>query len=236
MAAAALDGKIYAMGGEIPRLFAVHEVYGIATDTWSTAVPMPLPRHGVAAVALDDRILVPAGGTVQGLAPTARVDAFMPQQAPAPADRGRFRFARFRAEETDATAQVTGLRQGEGVGEASVDYATSDGSAAAGLDYEPVAGTLRWADGDTSRKSFQVPLLDDGAIESEETVELSLSNPSGGELGQPAEAVVRITDGDRGMSYPARKLRLLGEHAAWGGSGARACACGAGPRAVVAPR
>ncbi|MEX1178522.1 MAG: hypothetical protein WEB09_08675 [Nitriliruptor sp.] len=31
----------------------------------------------------------------------------------------------------------------------------------------------------------------------------------------------QITESDRGMSYPARKLHALGEHAAWGGSGAR---------------
>ncbi len=35
-------------------------------------------------------------------------------------------------------------------------------------------------------------------------------------------ADTQITDSDRGMSYPARKLHLLGDHAAWGGSGARA--------------
>jgi proteasome beta subunit len=32
----------------------------------------------------------------------------------------------------------------------------------------------------------------------------------------------QITDADRGLSYPARKLHHLGDHAAWGGSGARA--------------
>ena len=31
----------------------------------------------------------------------------------------------------------------------------------------------------------------------------------------------QITESDRGMSYPAQKLHPLGEHAAWGGSGAR---------------
>lgn len=31
----------------------------------------------------------------------------------------------------------------------------------------------------------------------------------------------QITDSDRGMSYPAQKLHPLGDHAAWGGSGAR---------------
>jgi 20S proteasome alpha/beta subunit len=32
----------------------------------------------------------------------------------------------------------------------------------------------------------------------------------------------QITDADRGLSYPARKLHELGDRAAWGGSGARA--------------
>ena len=32
----------------------------------------------------------------------------------------------------------------------------------------------------------------------------------------------QITDSDRGLSYPATKLHTLGDHAAWGGSGARA--------------
>jgi hypothetical protein len=40
-----------------------------------------LPRHGIAAIALDDRIFVPAGGTVQGLGPTAIADAFLPLPA-----------------------------------------------------------------------------------------------------------------------------------------------------------
>lgn len=31
----------------------------------------------------------------------------------------------------------------------------------------------------------------------------------------------QVTDDDRGMSYPAQKLHDLGEHGAWGGSGAR---------------
>jgi proteasome beta subunit len=31
----------------------------------------------------------------------------------------------------------------------------------------------------------------------------------------------QITEGDRDVSYPAQKLHPLGEHAAWGGSGAR---------------
>jgi len=32
----------------------------------------------------------------------------------------------------------------------------------------------------------------------------------------------QITDPDRGLRYPAQKLHMMGEHAAWGGSGSRA--------------
>jgi 20S proteasome alpha/beta subunit len=34
-------------------------------------------------------------------------------------------------------------------------------------------------------------------------------------------ADTQVTDSARGMSYPAQKLHALGDHAAWGGSGAR---------------
>ena len=62
-------------------LFDVHEVYDPSDDAWSIAPAMPIPRHGVAAVALDNGFLTPAGGTVQGLAPTAAVDVFIPAVA-----------------------------------------------------------------------------------------------------------------------------------------------------------
>lgn len=35
-------------------------------------------------------------------------------------------------------------------------------------------------------------------------------------------ADTQVTDTDRGMSYPGQKLHRMGDHAAWGGSGARA--------------
>ncbi len=60
-------------------LFDVHEVYDIANNTWSCLAPMAVPRHGIAAVTLDDRILTPAGGASQGGGnPTNAVDSFIP--------------------------------------------------------------------------------------------------------------------------------------------------------------
>jgi hypothetical protein len=76
------------MGGEVPQLFDVNEVYDPLTDSWTTALPMPIPRHGIAAVALDDRVLCPAGGTVQGLQPTTAADSFVPQMPGVPTASG----------------------------------------------------------------------------------------------------------------------------------------------------
>lgn len=49
------------------------------------------------------------------------------------------------------------------------------------------------------------------------TVVLALRCKDGVVLGSDSQ----ITEGDRGMSYPAHKLHPLGDFAAWGGSGAR---------------
>ena len=61
---------------------------------------------------------------------------------------------------------------------ASVQYATSDGSAAAGSDYTATSGTLNFAAGE-STKTVSVPVLDDSIHEDDETLTLTLSNASG---------------------------------------------------------
>ena len=78
----------------------------------------------------------------------------------------------------------------------SVDYATSDGTAAAGADYTTVSGTLTWAAGNTGSQMFSIPLLDDNLVEGNESVILALSNPLGAILGSPASAVLVIREDD----------------------------------------
>ena len=60
----------------------------------------------------------------------------------------------------------------------SVDYATVDGSAMAGVDYTATSGTLTFLPGERS-KTIQVAILDDTHDEGEETFTLTLSNASG---------------------------------------------------------
>jgi hypothetical protein len=59
----------------------------------------------------------------------------------------------------------------------SVDYATADGSAAAGSDYTAAAGTVTFAPGETS-KTITVLVNGDRLIEPTETFSVNLSNPS----------------------------------------------------------
>lgn len=93
-------------------------------------------------------------------------------------------------------------RVGGSSGAVSVDYATADGSASAGLDYLAAAGTLNFADGETSR-SFAVTILDDALVEGDETLAVLLSQPGGGAaLGWPVEAVVTIIDDDTAPIAP----------------------------------
>jgi len=95
---------------------------------------------------------------------------------------------------TAVTVNVT--RTNGSTGDVAVDYATADGTAAAGQDYQATSGTLTLADGVTS-DSFSVTLLDDGEHEANEDFMVTLGNPQGGAtLGTPQNATVTIVDND----------------------------------------
>ena len=88
-------------------------------------------------------------------------------------------------------------RTGPASGAVSVDYATTSGSATAGLDYTSASGTLRWGDGDSSSKTVTVDITDDTAVEGDETFTADLSNPSAGALlGSNTSVPITIVDDD----------------------------------------
>ena len=79
-------------------------------------------------------------------------------------------------------------------GAVTVDYATADGSAAAGADYTATSGTLTFAAGETA-KTVSVPVLDDAVDEGEETFTLRLSNATGARIAD-GEATGTIANDD----------------------------------------
>jgi len=83
---------------------------------------------------------------------------------------------------TNHNKTITVRRSGGVDGQVSVHYATSAGTATAGSDYTDVAGDLTWADGDSTDKTFDIPIIGDTIFETDETVNLTLSVPSGGAI------------------------------------------------------
>ena len=63
----------------------------------------------------------------------------------------------------------------------SVSYATADGTAAAGQDYQATAGLLNFGAGEMV-KTVSVPLINDDPAENDEFFHLTLANPSGATL------------------------------------------------------
>ena len=78
--------------------------------------------------------------------------------------------------------------------EVTVRYATSDGTAVSGSDYEATSGTLVFASGEVS-KTVRVALIDDALHEPDETLGLDLSAPRNGTL-ERASATGTIVDDD----------------------------------------
>ncbi|PYK58592.1 MAG: hypothetical protein DME21_15385, partial [Verrucomicrobia bacterium] len=93
-----------------------------------------------------------------------------------------------------ATIEVT--RTGGADSVVTVDYATTDGTATAGLDYRAQRGTLSFGIGETN-KTFTVPIMDDSLTESNETIILTLSNPTGGVMvGTQGTSLLTVLDND----------------------------------------
>ena len=92
------------------------------------------------------------------------------------------------------SARITVVRSGDLSGAATVDYATSDGTASERSDYTTTIGTLRFAAGE-SQKTFDVLITSDGLSEGNETVVLTLSNAIGNAgVGSVSSAQLTITD------------------------------------------
>ena len=101
----------------------------------------------------------------------------------------------YTAGEGDGRANITITRSGDTSSGASVSFATSDGTAKEGRDYTATYGLLNFAPGETS-KSVTVLIVENAFVDGNRTVNLTLSNPSGENLGAQSTAVLTINDND----------------------------------------
>lgn len=106
--------------------------------------------------------------------------------------------------DNDGVAQITVRRGCNSTGVVTVHYETSDDSALAGVHYQAVSGDLTFADGELTM-IVAVPLIDDGSYHGDVSFNLTLSNPSGAALGNPAGAIAVIHE-----TTPTADLYLSG--------------------------
>lgn len=87
LAAASLNGRIYAFGGEFfgaqSGVLDMTAEYDPVQNTWRELAPMPVPRHGMGAVAVADTIFIIGGGPAAGFATSSLNSGFIPPK-PAP--------------------------------------------------------------------------------------------------------------------------------------------------------
>ncbi len=109
-----------------------------------------------------------------------------------------FRSAGFTVREQNPVAIINVTRTDGRAGDVTVELETSDGTAESGDDYASVATTIAFSAGETSKR-IEIPIINDAFDETNETVLLTLSNPTGGgTLGEVHEAVLTIIDNDNG--------------------------------------
>ncbi|MFQ6114875.1 MAG: T9SS type A sorting domain-containing protein [bacterium] len=78
LAAAALNGRLYAIGGAVPDLYSLNEEYDPVTNSWREVAPMLTPRHSMAAAAVGHTIFVIGGNpTLSGSVNTGANEGFM---------------------------------------------------------------------------------------------------------------------------------------------------------------
>ncbi len=99
--------------------------------------------------------------------------------------------------ENSAEVVITVTRQGNLLGDMSVNYVTANGTAKSNQDYSAVSGTLTWFSGDNSAQTFVIPLLFDLITEGNETFQVRLTDGTGKvKLGIPSEATITIAEDD----------------------------------------
>jgi hypothetical protein len=128
------------------------------------------------------------------------------RQAAAPASL-RFESSAVSVSEGARRAELKVLRTGDTTGAASVTIQTVDdaesvpcatlnGKAYARCDYATTIETLTWAAGDEQSKTVNVPLIDDGRPEGDETLRIKLSGAQGSIIGDLDTATLTITDNE----------------------------------------
>jgi hypothetical protein len=163
-------------------------------DATAKAIRVPVSNVApfVGSKSFSVALSTATGGATLGAPATTTVTINGSGSASSPGSFG-FHAASYSVGQAAGTVTVAVNRTGGTIGAVTVNYFTSDGSAKAGTDYVAQSGTLQWADGDASVKSFNVQVSNASPFAGSKTLSVTLSGPTGGAtLGTPTTDSVVI--------------------------------------------
>lgn len=113
---------------------------------------------------------------------------------------GEFSFSTNFLSGVEGASMVITVVRANSVGDATVSFATSDGSAQAGVEYVATNGTLSFAHGESS-KTFSVTILNNQQLVQDKTFLVSLADPANGVLVPPTSSTITIQDNETMLSF-----------------------------------
>lgn len=195
--------------------FAMPDGPGIASGTYKPSsyesgevfdAPAPGPPYGLALSVFNganpngtwNLYVVDDDGLDQGTIAgwSLNITTFSPTCCVLPGSL-QFAASSFSQVEGPAGARIHISRVAGTAGTVKVTMTTSNGTAQAGSDYVATTETVTFPPGDNQPKLVIIPILDDALDELDETINLQLSNPTGGAvLGAPSAVVLTLQDND----------------------------------------
>jgi len=177
---------------------ATHGTLAFAPGEKVKVVAVPILNDGVTEPSEGFRVTLsnPTGGAVLGPRTTTQVELL-------DNDPGLgFELSSYSVFQKAGEIALTVVRGNDGaLGPITVDYATADGSATAGEDYQPVSGTLAFQENETV-KSLTVPIFRPPPTGTTKSFRVTLSNPTGGATLGTATTTVGILENSATVTPP----------------------------------
>ena len=163
-----------------------------------TNIGAPLASITLAALEVGKKVKVQVSFTDDGGTGEARTSNAFPSSGTITAatlPELSFANTNITVDEDAGTVTLTVELDPASAGTVTVDFATSDQTALAGVDYTAASGTLTFAASETS-KTIAVPILNDTAYDPTQRFRVTLNNASGATLPTSPWAFVHITNDD----------------------------------------
>ena len=121
----------------------------------------------------------------------------------------QFNSSTYTARENAGQAHLTVVRGNDTSDRVSVEFATVDDTAKAGIDYVPTSGIVKFTRSERT-KTIVVPLLNNDRLDGSRQLRLELKNPAGGaDLGTRSTAALAIQDNETGVQLSHKRYSVF---------------------------